>query len=742
MRYDDLSIEGQRAAQPSRRGELPRHVTRGAVIIMAAVTLLRGCSCGGSDTIVPLQSWSCEEEGRRPTSEDLPCPNGDRFVNGVCAAVRCDAGGAGNCCPGSICTGGGECQIPTSRLTDCTSDAQCEQGQKCLERPRIKAESKTCGYPPTDAEGACPDGGQPFNQRCVDKTPCDGGCDAGQVCNIDLNRCEAPPAGAAGCNAACGANELLVFADPDNMLFDQCCAVSCACLPTPSLTPGAWGRFSDLAVTSTEVLVSGYDTIYGDLVMGRFTTDTGEELGVDYIDGVPSAGPVVANPAGPRGGRTEPGPDVGQYTSLALSSGSPRITYYDVDAGALRYAEYTGTSWQTSLIDDGRDGDGEDTGDVGRFSSLVIDANGIAHVVYYAHRVDVSGAAVTGPIYARAKSAAPGGYDDWERVFVEAVDSCNGACSESQACVLGAAGPTCMTTRTDCDPGCGCDEDCVDLSGSATCKPRRPAALLEPCDGHCATGTICVSDGGAGTVCASKRDGQCSGCQSGELCVDDGAGGAACRRETPYSLITGLPEGVGLFASLVLHNGIPTVAYYDRLHRLVRGAVGNFDGGAALGSFASLPVVCDADDDVGQHVTMAASAGTLHIVYQAGDGSMLMHYSGDDLFTGATEILDDGLRDGGGIHLVGGHASIAFGSGGKMYVAYADQTDNDLVLAYESTSGWKRTVVLSDGAYGSFARVAIANGRAYVSTYQRENPSGARDDSKLVLTLVDLAGLP
>ena len=92
---------------------------------------------------------------------------------------------------------------------------------------------------------------------------------------------------------------------------------------------------------------------------------------------------------------------------------------------------------------------------------------------------------------------------------------------------------------------------------------------------------------------------------------------------------------------------------------------------------------------------------------------------------------------------MGAYASLAFDATGATYIAYADQTDNDLVLTTQATgTAWDRHVIAADGAYGGFARLAIAQSTAYVTTYLRDNPSGARDDSRLVLFPVDLGALP
>ncbi|MCX7021608.1 MAG: T9SS type A sorting domain-containing protein, partial [bacterium] len=76
-------------------------------------------------------------------------------------------------------------------------------------------------------------------------------------------------------------------------------------------------------------------------------------------------------------------PDVGMWTSLALDfSDRPNISYnllywdeYELRRGALRYARWNGSSWQTYAVDM--------AGEVGEFTSLALDSDGNPRVSYY-----------------------------------------------------------------------------------------------------------------------------------------------------------------------------------------------------------------------------------------------------------------------------------------------------------------------------------------------------------------------
>jgi hypothetical protein len=69
------------------------------------------------------------------------------------------------------------------------------------------------------------------------------------------------------------------------------------------------------------------------------------------------------------------GGNVGQFASLALDAGAnPRISYYDGQLGDLKYAAKNGGTWQLETVDN--------AGIVGLYSSLKLDTNGVPHIAY------------------------------------------------------------------------------------------------------------------------------------------------------------------------------------------------------------------------------------------------------------------------------------------------------------------------------------------------------------------------
>lgn len=73
--------------------------------------------------------------------------------------------------------------------------------------------------------------------------------------------------------------------------------------------------------------------------------------------------------------------EVGRHTSLVLdAAGHAQISYYDMGNGDLKYAAYDGVHWQVEIVDAG---DPPGAGDVGAWTSLVLDAAGHPHISYY-----------------------------------------------------------------------------------------------------------------------------------------------------------------------------------------------------------------------------------------------------------------------------------------------------------------------------------------------------------------------
>ena len=75
-----------------------------------------------------------------------------------------------------------------------------------------------------------------------------------------------------------------------------------------------------MAANGQNLFVSAYDGEHGDLVVHTFDkADLTKPQKTQWLDGVPATGHIGGDVNGPRGGITDPGPNVGQYTSIAAS---------------------------------------------------------------------------------------------------------------------------------------------------------------------------------------------------------------------------------------------------------------------------------------------------------------------------------------------------------------------------------------------------------------------------------------
>ncbi len=581
-----------------------------ALLTLCAGALTR-CSCE-DEILVPHTPGSCE-----PSFE---CPAGFEYRRGECKAARCQIDA--DCCPGQKCNvAAGFC---ADQYVSCTADEDCFDvpGQACIDFRG----GQYCGYPnkgnaisaagtQTCAGDADCDGGRScFAGRCVLYAPCDGGCASGQVCDVDSNTCFEE----SECALSCAPGQMLVVADPDSMSGRMCCLVECACETLPPVLPGEPGFYAAIAASPTLVFVSAYDPIYGDLAVGIFDHD-GARLDLQYVDGFPTTGPIVANPEGPRGGRVEPGPNVGEHSSIASDGVHDvfHVAYYDHEAGRLKYARFEDGEWISTVVDE--------SSQVGLYTSIALGPDGSPWIAYMMADGTLEGDPTprTGVKLAHAFTPKPATASDWEIWFVDTAPKpppiCMGGCPGGQECVdAGGAAPECLPMRADCANACASDERCVDVAGTASCEPEYKVAPL-----------------------------------------------------------TDLIAGTGLFADLAFDgSGRPLIAYYDRLQGDLRLATGNGDGTFTLATV-------DGDDpmnptDVGQHCSIAVDGtGNAAIAYYDATNADLVYF---DLTTGSREIVDDGITPPD-LRLVGADASLIFDRNGAPAIAYQDPTNIDLLYA-------------------------------------------------------------
>lgn len=616
------------------------------------VLVLAGCSCD-EEILLPDLPGTCE-----PTYD---CPAGTEYRNGECKASRCASDA--DCCPGQKCNvAAGFCG---DQLVSCDADADCAEvpGQTCIS---FRGD-QYCGYPnrtgslsaagtqPCVADTDCAEGRSCTGGRCVIFAPCNGGCAQGEICDIDTNTCF-PYA----CSANCGEGQLAVVADPETMSGPQCCLVECTCATLPPVLPGQYGWNAEIAVDAQTVAVSAYDAVYGDLVVAFFD-DEGNEISVQYVDGFPVDGPVEANPNARRGGRYAPGPDVGEHTSIAIDGqGVLHVAYYDREEGRLKYANYAGGQWTTSVVDE--------TDHVGMYTSIAIGPDGNPRIAYMLVEGTVAPlpAKQSGLKYAAARTNMPSSPSDWSIQLVDTVD-----------------------------------------------KP-------EPiCGGGCTRGKACV-DLGVGPECAFETMG-CAMCATDEVCVMDAGGNPTCEAEINAVPLDSLPEGTGLFADLVFTStGTPMIAYYDSIAGDLRLATGNGAGFALRtldGDDAMNPT------NVGQFASIAVSADGAQagVAYFDATKDDLVYL---DLGTGERQVVDDGLMppdlnmvgaDASLVFDAFGNPAIAYQDPTNIDLIYARRLGEPPMWSHQTMRGDPRGTAEGTAA-GFYACQARRGDKAYVGS--------------------------
>jgi len=430
------------------------------------------------------------------------------------------------------------------------------------------------------------------------------------------------------------------------------------------------GRWLDAAAREGALHLSAYDSTRGDLVYAKISRPD-EYPSWQVVDGVDLTG-EVDDPGGYRGGRTAPGPDVGRYTSIALTrAGEPRIAYFDATARAVKLALGPGR-FTAHTVDAAPEADEGVT--VGLFAALTLDGNDFPSIAYMVTGLPDSTAGAnhwkSELRLARAKSARPSGPGDWTISVVDsAAISCAGRCPSGTACIMDAM----VGGMPNGDPS------------RSTCVAAAPAA----CTPACADTEACVAGTCTKFLAPGKPD---------------------------------LFDGIGLFtqARRAPNGGGLVLVYHDRTQGDLKLASEQAAGGALQ---TALLDGGSTETDVGQHATAAFGAdGTLHVAYMDAIADRLLYRSVSGSTTSAVEVIDDGLRDDG-LHPVGAAASILVDAAGAR-VVYQDQREADLLQARRTDSGWQRSAVSADlGGHGFFARLASDGKATWLAqfVYDRQN---------------------
>ncbi len=335
---------------------------------------------------------------------------------------------------------------------------------------------------------------------------------------------------------------------------------------------------------------------------------------------------------------------VGEYSSITLdASGNPRIAYYKYindTHGVLRYAYYNGQGWHIEDVDGNSPGSEDDN--VGRYTSIKVDAQGNPHISYY----DVTNGNL---MYAVWRAGT------WQITTVDGYISATDDVGQFTSLALYNGLPRIAyydVAKGDLKyasyDGTKWTKTVVDSTGDVG---RFASLALDPSTG---LPRIAYYDSTNKDLKYAAYDG------------------------SAWNISTVASTGdVGQYCSLALDSdtGYPRIAYYDNTNKdLVYAA---WDG--SEWRFSTV----DSDGDVGRYCSLALYNGLPRIAYYDGESSRkdLKYAEGNAAVdpTWTLTVLDDGVAEVGvSTYDVGQYASLALDSAGGAHISYYDATTSPL----------------------------------------------------------------
>ncbi|MBW2453924.1 MAG: hypothetical protein JRI68_05420 [Deltaproteobacteria bacterium] len=241
-----------------------------------------------------------------------------------------------------------------------------------------------------------------------------------------------------------------------------------------------------------------------------------------------------------------------------------------------------------------------------------------------------------------------------------------------------------------------------------------------PCRAHlCPNNSECTAVEG---LCAPESN-DCDDCGSGEECVSL-PGGAQCAAVYTSAKNDTYPDALGLYVSAALRpDGGIGLAFYDRVHGNVMVASQGGGGWTTLVVDGELGGENTGDKGVGTSLAID-DGGNFHLAYVDGLTEALNYQMvAGGATPGAAEIVDDGLGNPDGHHIVGDDANILVTQGGEIRISYQDASSGQLRLAVGTPSGeghdWARNVIDQAGFAGAFSQQIVIGGAVQILNWWR-----------------------
>lgn len=450
--------------------------------------------------------------------------------------------------------------------------------------------------------------------------------------------------------------------------------------PCFSLKPGLIGAYSSVAASGSDIWVAGYSEAdwdngfpYGDLVVGKWD---GAKVAWAQVDGVPVEplpDSTQYDVKGFRGGQTEPGDDVGLWTSIAVGAdGNPAVAYYDRTHKALKFAMFDGSAWSSHTVET------KASSDIGRYAKLL--ALGSQYVIAYQsiEPGGTNGALISKVRVATSSKPAAGAWT-FEDAAVSMTTPCAAAfCGSGKVCVADTL--VCTATASGCSPACASGKACV----AGACADILDASKL-----------YAYPDAIGGYISVSPDK--------------QGGFGIAYYDRTKGNLMTAA-KAMGKWGTLLIDG---------------QDAMGNDTGDVGIG--ASLFI----DDGGDWHITYANGFTEALQYVKLAKGTMIgtPEIVDDGLALGGMQFTD-------GQHLVGDDSHVHVLSGGEVHVTYQDATAGTLHYAVGAPAAgghtWTVKSMTQDGFAGAFSNILVANGQLQLVNWWRVGGASVNGDVRIL----------